>query len=339
MGRGRARWALVGALVAGLAAGARAQEVADGGVPAEPPPAAEEESAAAPPRTIVHVGVYPTQIQSVDLSSASAQVTFYLWARWTGPANGAALELVNGTMDARDNEYHEDDGDVHYVSFRCRATVPIEVDFRRFPFDEHVIALELEHAEYDGLVIQLAADEENLRAVTSPPVSGWVVDDPEHEIVTHAYRTGWGTPSLPADYPAESSRVRTTMRLHHAPAVSFGKTFLALFIAVLIASLAFFLDVSDTGARTGTAVAGTFGAVTSYAVVAYSLPEISDLTLSDRIHLAGLLFIVVVLLETCLVAFLARTERTPLARRINRVVGPIATLAFASIVVGLVVAS
>ncbi len=338
---GRGRWALVGALVAAAGASAHAQEIDDAGTPAVPPAeeAPSEEDAGLPPRTTVHVGVYPVQIQSVDLAAASAQVTFYLWARWRGPANGGALELVNGTMDARENEYREDDGDVHYVSHRCRATVPIEVDFRRFPFDEHVIALELEHAEYDTVVIELAVDEANLRSLRSPPVSGWFVDDPVHEVVTHAYRTGWGTPSLPADYPAEYSRARTTMRLHHAPVASFGKTFLALFIAVLIASLAFFLDVADTGARTGTAVAGTFGAVTSYAVVAYSLPEISYLTLSDQIHVTGLGFVFFVLVETCVVAYLARTERAALARRINRVVGPVAALSFAAVVTGLALAS
>ena len=86
---------------------------------------------------------------------------------------------------------------------------------------------------------------------------------------------------------------------------------------MLITFLAFFMHPEELEARVGVGVAGIFGAVTSQAVVSDNLPDIPYLTLSDQVHMAGLVFIFASLLGSCLVGWLVRKERVALAQRID----------------------
>jgi Ca2+/Na+ antiporter len=97
---------------------------------------------------------------------------------------------------------------------------------------------------------------------------------------------------------------------------------------MLISYLAFFIHPSELEARIGIGVAGIFGAVTSQSVVSDNLPEISYITLSDKIHISSLLFIFFVLLVSCLHGYLCRREREQLAERIDTIMSIVMTLGY-----------
>ena len=319
----RVRLALAALALAALApALALAQDAVptpDAGVAA--PPGADDgqaqETTPATPMTI-YVGVYPLRVGDLDLRTGTASLTYYMWTRWSGASDGTALELVNGTVESREHEYTSDDEGVHYDYHRCRARVQLALDFHSFPFDEHEIGIELEHAEEDGESVLLENDVDAVRYLHSPPVSGWLVDDPRYDVVPSEYHTSWGVPGTPSDEVSVYPRYRMRMRIHHDPSTTFFKTFLTLFISVLIAFLGFFMHPDVIDARVGVGVAGIFGAVTSHSVVASNLPEIPYMTLSDKVHFAGMAFIGLALVESCLVGWLVRNERAPLATRLDR---------------------
>lgn len=285
---------------------------------------AEGETPSAP--TEITIGVYPLQVTDVDLEHGTAVMTYYVWTRWEGAADGRAYEVVNGAVDAREHEFLSDEGDLHYAYYRCRATVQLDLDFHDFPLDHHAITLDIEHSDEGDESVVFVVDREGVARIPSPSITDWEVDAPRYEISRASYPTNWGFPGSEPDETTYFSHLRMSIGLHHALGATFAKTFLTLFISVLITFLAFFMHPEDLEARVGVGVAGIFGAVTSQAVVSGNLPDIPYLTLSDEIHILGLAFIFLALLESVAAGWLSRRDRTATALEVDRlarlVIGP-----------------
>lgn len=278
-------------------------------------PVAEEP----PEPMVIHAGIYPVRVADFDLASGQATITYYVWTRWQGEYDGTTYDLMNGTVDARDHDYTYEEGGVRYAWYRYTATLDVATDFHDFPLDEHELQIELEHSDYGTYYLRFEVDRAAVEHLGSPEISGWAVDAPVYDTYEHVYQTNWGMPGAGAGDVSRFSRVRWSVRVHHTLEATFAKTFLALFISVLIAFLAFLLHPEGTDGRIGLGVAGMFGAVTSHAVVAGNLPEIPYMTLSDKVHFAGMAFIFLALLETAYVGYLARRERTEEAHRLDRI--------------------
>ncbi len=267
--------------------------------------------------TTIYFGVYPLRVSELDMRTGTATITYYVWSRWRGPADGTAYEVMNGTVLSRESEYLYEEGGERYAYYRMSARVIVGTDFHTFPFDEHEIQLTLEHAEEGSSTVLFAVDEDSVRHVESPFISGWIVDRPEFDITETRYATNFGMPGVDAEEVSTFPRFRMRLRLRHEVSTTFFKTFLTLFISVFIAFLGFFMHPDVLDARVGVGVAGMFGAVTSQSVVATNLPDIPYMTLSDKVHLVGILFIFIALVESCAIGFLIRHRRAELATKLD----------------------
>lgn len=306
--------ALAVAAALALVGAARAQETATEG----PAPVTTAAEAAGP--VTIHVGLMLLRIDALDLTSEQATVTFYLWTRWRADndVDGAAFEVMNGTLESKDSEYLREEGGYKYAYYRCRATVNLEVDFRAFPFDEHRLVILLEHAEADVARAVCAIDHESMKHLRPPTRSGWIIGEPRFEVQTVSYRTNWGMIGVSPDDVSSGSRVRASVTLQHAAMATFTKTFLTLIISMMITFLAFLMHPEELEARVGVGVAGIFGAVSSHSTVSDSLPEISYMTLADRVHALSHFFIFTTLLTSAYVSYLEKKGRADDAVRANR---------------------
>lgn len=278
-------------------------------------PEATEDAPSAP--TTIYFGVFPLRVSDLDMRTGTATLTYYVWSRWRGPADGTAYEVMNGTLLSRESEYLQEEDGERYAYYRSSARVLVDTDFHAFPFDEHEIMLALEHAEEGSASVLFAVDEDSVRHVESPPISGWLVDRPTFDVVETRYATNFGMPGVDPEEVSTFPRFRMRIRLHHDVSTTFFKTFLTLFISVFIAFLGFFMHPDVLDARVGVGVAGMFGAVTSHSVVANNLPDIPYMTLSDKVHLAGILFIFLALVESCAIGFFVRHRRQELATKVD----------------------
>jgi hypothetical protein len=172
-----------------------------------------------------------------------------------------------------------------------------------------------------------------MRYVQTISLAGWTVDSPRYEVSNQAYRTNWGFPGKPDQTQSSYSRFRVIVPIRHTGSTSFLKTFLALFISLLIAGLAYFTHPEQFDGRIGMGIAGVFGAVTSQMLVSDRLPEIHYLTLSDWIHTLGLAYVFVSIFASCLAEWFTRKGREALAIRLDRILGAATTLAYAATVV------
>ncbi|MCC7539396.1 MAG: hypothetical protein IT379_24440 [Deltaproteobacteria bacterium] len=294
-----------------------AAEDGDGGAAAAEEGGGETPTTPAP----VYIGLYLLNVDSLDLKAGTAEVTYYVWTRWRGAVDGSTFELVNGAVEAKEHEYRAEENGEKYAYWRCRATVQVRVDFHEFPFESHELMLAFEHSDLDIEGVVWRVDRGGIKHLAAPVVSGWVADRPVYEVTRTTYKTNWGYPGADPDDATVYSRFNVRMRLSHAPIPTFVKTLLPLFISVLIAFLAFFIEPGEIEARVGLGVAGTFGVVTNQAVVAGNLPEVSYMTLSDKIHLAGLVCVFLALLGTCYTGWLTKQDKSELALRIDHGLG------------------
>ena len=309
---------------------ARAGEEAAATPPAEP----EKEAAAAPPAEPVKVsmGLFFLRIDALDLKSETATISFYVWTRWRGDIDGSAFEIINGTLDSKVSEYKETKDGEHYAYYRCRATVNIDVDFKRFPFDTHRLSIAMEHVELDVRQMVWEVDTASMKHLASPARSGWSISPPAFAISQTTYQTNWGLAGVSPDEATVTSRFTASIELRHEPRATFVKTFLPLFISMLITFLAFLISPEELEARIGIGVAGIFGTVTSQSLASGDLPETAYMTLSDQIHNASLFFVFATLLTTCYVSYLARTEREARAEKVDRMFGLCVTLGYVAVV-------
>lgn len=285
----------------------------------------------------VHLGVVPHHINDVDLKRGIANIDFYIWTRWQGEVDGAAFEVMNGVLEAKDHEFKEQVDGFKYAYYRCRANVKGRFDFRDYPLDRHELILEIMHSAEEEGVLVWGVDEAALREVEAPKAAGRVVDRPRFEIGRTVYRTNWGHPKLAQDKETVYSRFLMTVPIRHAGSTTFLKSFLALFISILIAGLAYATHPEKFDGRIGVGVAGIFGVVSSQLLVGDRLPEVHYLTLSGLVHILALGYVFLSIAMSCVSERLLRKGREALAVRIDRIVGLAATGAFAALVAALTI--
>jgi hypothetical protein len=309
--------------------------VAWAGEEAATPPAAPGKEAAATPTSEpvkVSMGLFLLRIDALDLKSETATISFYVWTRWRGDIDGSAFEIINGTLDSKVSEYKETKDGEHYAYYRCRATVNIDVDFKRYPFDTHRLSIAMEHVELDVRQMVWEVDTASMKHLASPARSGWSISPPAFAVSETTYQTNWGLAGVSPDEATVTSRFTASIELRHEPRASFVKTFLPLFISMLITFLAFLISSEELEARVGIGVAGIFGAVTSQSLASDNLPETAYMTLSDQIHNASLFFVFATLLTSCYVGYLARTRREARAIKVDRTLGLCVTLGYVAVV-------
>jgi len=269
----------------------------------------------------VYVGVYVNAIRSVDLKANAFALDFWVWFRWkmespatvpAGTANPGAgenavplppafdpletFEIINGTVDAKESVLHDvietPEGKFHYVSARCAATITKFFDISRFPLDAHTLALNIEDAEREELRLVYVADQENTGLSPEVKVPGWDIRGMRTRIASNRYETNYGNISLPTGNASVYSRFGFEVDLVRPGAGYFFKLFWSLFLATVIALLAFLIDPIDLDPRFGLGVGAIFAAIASAYVISSALPESNQYTLADKMNMlaVGVIF-------------------------------------------------
>ena len=136
----------------------------------------------------------------------------------------------------------------------------------------------------------------------------------------HAYASTHGDPRLAAGTEKVQSQLRMGVWIHRQGSGFYLKMFVALFVAVGVAMLAFFIKPTDIDPRFGLGV-GALGAVLVNTFVTSSLvPDTAVITLSDTVNHVGIVTIFLSLLQSAISLYLYEKKgRKPLSRLFDRV--------------------
>lgn len=284
---------------------------------------------AEPPQPVrVTVGAFMNNVPRVDLVSNSFAFDAYVWFRWdpaawpphvqqaTAPAGAAAAEPGEGASGgpqldgpAATFEIIGVEGEPTKVPLYSRpgyCCVQVKGerhtfwDVRNFPFDRQRIDLVIEDGSYDTRELVYEADGQGSAASRELVVTGFRMSPVAQHVDRYVYETTFGDPALEPGGNSPYSRYTYSIPMRRESWGLFFKLFSGLFVCTAIAMIALFINATQVDPRFGLCVGGLFGIVGSSYLVSSLLPETSELCYADKLHIAGLVTVLVVVIESAI---------------------------------------
>jgi hypothetical protein len=290
-------------------------EVGEGGT--TPPPTAQPQGT-----NPVRAGIYVDRIIDLSVKNASWTVDFYLWFRWngTGVDPGEKLQVVDGSIESKEKVDEYTGGGERYVLYRVVSRITKFFDVSRFPRDNHVLTISIESPALERRELLFVADKESSGVSSRVQIPGYSIY--QHALLEkpHAYISTHGDPRLAEGTEKVQSQFRMGLWIHRLGWGFYLKMFVALFAAVGVAMLAFFIKPTDVDPRFGLGV-GALGAVIVNTYVTSSLvPDTGVMTLADLVNIVGIVTIFLSLLQSAISLYLyERKGRVALSRLFDRV--------------------
>lgn len=258
-----------------------------------------------PPPSIVDVGVYLNDVRDIDLRLGRFHADLWVWFRWTDEKMKPyeSFEVIRGQKQVLAGPFHEkfareNAAEVFYSAIRIAVDVSQQFDVRKFPLDNHLLVLSFEDSDHEAHELQYQADTENTRVDPEIQISGWNIAAMNTTSAEHEYQTNYGDITLPSNNKALYSRFNFEIDLKRPGWLYFFKLFWTLFVATSISFLSLFVRPVFLDARFGLCVGSLFAAVASCYVIAAALPEVNQVTLTDRLSMISVGFIFLTLVES-----------------------------------------
>ncbi|HET6763661.1 MAG TPA: hypothetical protein VFH27_08310 [Longimicrobiaceae bacterium] len=301
---------LLGSWLAGTAAAQRE--------PVKQPHPAPAAAPAGPERVVM--GMYVVDVPSFELKSSTYSADFYLWVRWNGARDATGYEIMNGSGEACVLGLARAQGAEHYAVYRCHYQFHGNFDLRDYPLDKHELTVQVEDKALTQGELVYVPDVANTSLDSGISIPGWDVGRPRMWVRTHNY-TALGDPTYPHGTRTPYSRLVLAIPISRSGSATYLKSFLVMFLSVGVGLLASALHSEHVEARLGIGVASIFGVVSSYLVVSQALPETSQFTLADQLHLVGMGSVFLSIMVSVAAYRLLKRLGEARAERLDRVLG------------------
>jgi hypothetical protein len=250
--------------------------------------------------TEVLAGIYIDRILELSVKQVGWIVEFYLWFRWRGsePKSLEGFSVVDGTADSSELEVDETINGERYQRFRVVAKITKFFDVSRFPCDDHLLTIAIEHPAHQRHEVLFVADKENSSVSSRVNVPAYHLQPAVVLEKPHSYKTTRGDPRLPPGTKSTYSQLRMGIGIERQGWGLFFKMFQFLFVAVLLAHLALFIRPIEVDPRFGLGVGGLFAAVANAYVISTLVPDTGVLALADVINGVGIATILLTVVQS-----------------------------------------
>jgi hypothetical protein len=284
------------------------------------PPAAALPEGAAPVR--VQAGIYVDRVVELSVKEAGWTADFYLWFRWRGEGvdPGENFQVVDGWIESKEKADEYANGDEHYRLYRVVARITKFFDVSRFPCDDHVLTINVENPALGRDKLLFVADAENSGVSSRAQIEGYSIHRQAILEKPHAYRSTRGDPRLAAGAERTHSQLRMGVWVSRPGWGFYLKMFIALFGAVGVAILVFFIKPTDVDPRFGLGVGALFAVIANTYVISSLVPNVGTMTLADMVNDVGIVVIFLSLLQSTISLHLYdRKGKHTLSRMFDRV--------------------
>lgn len=253
-------------------------------------------SLAAPQR--VTVGAYLNDVHGLDLKTHTYAVDLYLWFLWTDPKTdpSASFEFINPSelwghvrAPAFEKPRRLSDGRLYQVvRHQGRFTNKLKLD--SYPFDEQVLAVELEDASRDSQEIVYLVDPKGLAVNPKLELPGFLIGAPSLTIQPYPYPTEFGDTGSAGRNTYSRARLELSIS---RPVMTYAIKLLVPVLCVAVcAALMFFFGPVHVDARVGIGITALLTIVALQITLNDDLPEVAYLVLMDKIYIGGYLFVI-----------------------------------------------
>ncbi|MGH7795238.1 MAG: hypothetical protein ACREQ2_10110 [Candidatus Binatia bacterium] len=250
----------------------------------------------------VRVGVYVTHIGEFSLKEDSWVANFDIWFRWTGKAvsPGETFWLVNGEVQSREKREAYVVAGEHYERYHVKARIGNYFDPTRFPFADEPLTLEIEDAIHSAETLRFVADTQDSGVSATAVLRELKIAQSLLTVKAQDYGSRFGDPRRSESTRRVHSRVVFAILLNHPGGMFHLKMFHALFVAVAIAVLAFFIKPTHVDPRFGLPVGAAFTAVANIIATGALLPRADGLVLADMVNSVGFVTIFLTLVQSAI---------------------------------------
>lgn len=247
------------------------------------------------------IGAFVTSLADISESQRRFEITFWAWMLSPGSIGSfdpaRSLEITNAATTERQYAVTTDVPGGRYSQVKFRATIRAPLDFRRFPFDRHVLRVFLEDAERDVREVEFVADAP---ANGRPPLAASQELDPQDwsigplalRVERHAEPTNFGDPTQTGD--GVYSRVVLEIEIARKHSLRILVTLLlGTFMSAVVAFFAVLLPIQQSPPRYTLLSGALFVCIANRLLVDARLPAGSSLGLLDQIQLLTIVALLV----------------------------------------------
>jgi len=289
-----------------------------------------------PPLTC-RLGVYLLSLQDFDVSAKEFSADFWIWINCPteSPEVLQRIDFLNSKeMNVSlDSEQKRDN--IYWATHKVQGIFKHNWEIGNFPFDRHVLTIEMEHGLLDRTQLVYTPDSENSNYQQSLKVDGWKVTNFKLQEYTKDYNTTYGDPALKPGDVSSFSHIDVAIDIQRSSIIVFLKLTTAVYVAVGI-SLVIYL-VPEFEARMGTLIGALFAIVINQQVVDSVLGQTDGIKLVDQIHITAMLYVLSAVIFTIISYWDSKKENEQTLIRRDRLSFSISMISF--IVVNIILIS
>jgi hypothetical protein len=257
----------------------------------------------------IKVGVYILNVGNLDMTTGTYSIDFYLNLRCERACE-PAIDLMNATTAPEIEDQTGDHRGNTWYTYRIRANLVTDLNLRRFPFDDHQLAIEIEDKRLSTSDAFFVVDESMTGIDTNAHVSGWLLKPVWEAAVTeHVY---------PVFSGETYSRYRFFVTIYHPWFTSFMKTLFAAVVIVLVGMLSFFMQPSAAGERLALTSSTLVGSILYHLTITSTIPPVSYLTYADKFMIANYIVVSAAMAVSVALMWFRDTENANKANRLHQ---------------------
>jgi hypothetical protein len=260
--------------------------------------------------TKIRVGVYMLGVGNLDMTSGGYTLDFYLNFICDRPCDPSKFDIMNASSAPEIDDQTADTRGGTFYTYRVRVDLVTQLDLKKYPFDEHNLAIEIEDKNMDKTKLVYEVDAEKSGIDTHVLVSGWDLrPDWSADVGDHIY---------PVFDHSAYSRYRFFISIYHPWQASFLKGLFAAIVIVGVGMLSFLLAFDDAEDRVNLTSGTLASAIFYHLTLTSSIPPVGYLTYADQFMLIQYLFISVALGISVALMMLNNRGSTEIAKKLHR---------------------
>jgi len=250
---------------------------------------------------IVRVGVYILSVGNLDTKTGTYVIDFFLNLKCeTVGCDPNDFDIMNAAdirkIDPQTTEEDEAAGEAYY---RVRGNLQTNLNLREFPFDEHILAIELEDKNKTRDQYIFIADPKLSGIDSEVYVAGWSLEP---------YILGQEKAHNYLIYGESYSRVKFAIKINHSWSSSFMKGLFAAIVIVGAGMLSFLLKENEARDRITLSSSTLASAIFYHMTLTASVPPVGYLTYADRFMILNYIFIATQLIVAITLFLMQRPE-------------------------------
>lgn len=227
---------------------------------------------------------------------------------------------MDGSIESKVKADEYISGDEHYVLYRVVARITKFFEVSRFPRDDHVLTISIESPDSERRELLFVADKQSSGLSSRVQIPGYSTYQEALLEKPHTYRSTHGDPRLAVGIEKVQSQLRMGVWIRRDGSGFYLKMFVALFVAVGVAMLAFFIKPTEVDPRFGLGLGALGVTIVNTYITSSLVPDTGVMTLADVVNQVGIVTIFLSLMQSTISLYLYdRRGKERLSRLFDRV--------------------